>query len=77
MKTVNMQAAKTQLSRLVEEAVNGEEIILAKAGKPQVVLTPFRPRRGHRRGGQLAEVLPEIPVDFDQPDSRIEQLFET
>lgn len=34
MKTVNIHAAKTHLSRLVEEAAAGEEILLAKAGKP-------------------------------------------
>lgn len=77
MKLVNMQAAKTQLSRLVEEALEGEEIILAKAGKPQVRLTPCRPCVHARRGGQLASVLPEIPGDFDHPDPRIEALFES
>lgn len=76
MKTVNMQAAKTQLSRLVEDALNGEEIILARAGKPQVVLTPYRPSTRPRRGGQLAESLRDIPPDFDQPDPRIKKLFE-
>lgn len=34
MKTVNIHAAKTHLSSLVEEAAKGEEIIIAKAGKP-------------------------------------------
>jgi prevent-host-death family protein len=34
MKTVNIQAAKTHLSRLVDEAMAGTEIVLAKAGKP-------------------------------------------
>lgn len=76
MKTINMQAAKTQLSRLVEEAVNGEEIILAKAGKPQVTLVPCRSRTSPRQGGQLAGVLPDIPADFDRSDSQIEKLFE-
>jgi len=75
MKTVNMQAAKTQLSRLVEEALEGEEIVLAKAGKPKVILTPYHRQGKHRQGGQLADQIPEIPVDFDQPDARIEKLF--
>lgn len=48
MKTVNIQAAKTHLSRLVDEVVEGEEIVLAKAGKPLVRLVPYavpgRPR---------------------------------
>lgn len=38
MKTVNIQAAKTHLSRLVEEAVAGDDIVLAKAGRPLVRL---------------------------------------
>ena len=76
MKTVNMQAAKTQLSRLVEEALDGEEIILAKAGKPQVVLTPYRPRNRPRQGGQMAAALPSIPADFDQPNPNIAKMFE-
>ncbi|MND34536.1 hypothetical protein D3C80_251550 [compost metagenome] len=36
MKTVNIHEAKTHLSRLVEEAANGEGIVIAKAGKPMV-----------------------------------------
>jgi len=41
VKTVNIQAAKTHLSRLVEEAAAGEEIVLAKAGKPVARLVPY------------------------------------
>ncbi len=41
MKIVNMHEAKTKLSKLVEEALAGEEIILAKAGKPLVRLVPY------------------------------------
>ncbi len=76
MKTVNMQAAKTQLSRLVEQAMEGEEIILAKAGKPQVALVPCSPRVAPRSGGQLAEILPDIPADFDALDPQVEKLFQ-
>jgi len=42
VKTVNIQAAKTHLSRLVEEAAAGEEIVLAKAGKPIARLVSYR-----------------------------------
>jgi prevent-host-death family protein len=61
MKTINIQAAKTHLSRLVEEAVAGEEIILAKAGKPLVRLVPFRAPGTVRRGGQFAGRIEEAP----------------
>ena len=77
MKLVNMQAAKTQLSRLVEQALAGEDVVLAKAGKPQVRLAPCRSWVDPRRGGQMATSLPEIPSDFDQPDPRIQMLFES
>ncbi len=55
MKTVNIHAAKTHLSSLVEEALAGEEIIIAKAGKPVVRLVPlekkdFRCTRGALKG---------------------------
>jgi len=45
MKVINIQAAKTHLSRIVEEAAAGEEIILAKAGKPLVRIIPWPPLR--------------------------------
>ena len=41
MKTVNIHAAKTHLSQLLEEAAAGEEIIIAKAGKPLARLVPL------------------------------------
>ena len=39
-KTVNVHEAKTHLSRLLEEAMAGEDIVIAKAGKPKVRLVP-------------------------------------
>ncbi len=39
METVNIHQAKTNLSRLIEKAVNGEDFIIAKAGKPLVKVT--------------------------------------
>jgi len=53
MKVINIQAAKTHLSRIVEEAAAGEEIILAKAGKPLVRIIPYTPAKATRKGGQL------------------------
>ena len=54
MKTINIQAAKTHLSRLVDEVVAGEEIVLAKAGKPLVRLIPYRAPGTVRVGGQFS-----------------------
>jgi prevent-host-death family protein len=66
MKQVNLHAAKTTLSRLVDEAVGGEEIVIAKAGKPMVRLVPVV--GGLRRAGFGAD-RGKIRVrgDFDAP----------
>lgn len=50
---VNIYDAKTQLSDLVERAANGEDIVIAKAGKPRVRLVPVLTRTQPRRFGQL------------------------
>ncbi len=52
--TVNVHEAKTHLSRLLEQAHAGEEIILAKAGKPYARLVPLAPAPAQRRPGRLA-----------------------
>jgi prevent-host-death family protein len=68
MQTVNLHAAKTHFSRLVDAAAAGEEIIIAKAGKPMAKLTPLSPAqdRARRRLGLLAGRA-VIPADFDAP----------
>jgi len=43
VKTVNVQYAETQLSRLLEEASAGETIVIGKAGKPMAMLVAWRP----------------------------------
>lgn len=65
--TVNIHAAKTQLSRLVEQAASGDEIVIAKAGKPVAKLGPLSAaRRNKRRLGLLSGRL-KVPDDFDAP----------
>jgi prevent-host-death family protein len=66
MKTVNLHAAKTHLSRLVDEAVDGEEIVIAKAGKPMVRLVPVAPKR-RRTGFGADKGKIWISDDFDAP----------
>jgi prevent-host-death family protein len=68
MQTVNIHAAKTQLSRLVDEAAAGEEIIIARAGKPIARLVPLAtpPTLQKRVIGRLAGQL-TVPADFDIP----------
>jgi len=64
MRTVNIHVAKNQLSRLVD--AGGEEIIIAKAGKPVARLGPLVSSRRRRRLGILAGKL-RVPKDFDAP----------
>jgi prevent-host-death family protein len=68
MRTVNVHAAKTHFSRLVNQAAAGEEIIIARAGKPVAKLVPLTSRhdRPKRRLGALAGVA-VVPPDFDAP----------
>jgi prevent-host-death family protein len=67
MPTVNIHAAKTHLSRPVEEAAAGEEIVIAKAGTPLAKLGPLGPaNRKKRRLGILTGRL-KVPRDFDAP----------
>ena len=53
MKTVNVHEAKTHLSRLLERAHAGEEIIIAKSGKPYARLMPLSGRQPKRQAGTL------------------------
>jgi prevent-host-death family protein len=62
----NLYEAKTSLSRLVDRAANGEEIILSKAGKPMAKLVPFHRKAEPRKpGGWEGQV--QISEDFDAP----------
>ena len=65
MKPVNLHAAKTNLSRLVDAAVGGEEVIIAKAGKPMVRLVPFTTTRRTGFGADKGKIW--ISDDFDAP----------
>ena len=67
MQTINIHAAKTHLSRLVEQAAAGEEIIIAKAGKPIARLMPLAvPKQEPRKLGILEGKL-KVPDNFDDP----------
>ena len=66
MDTVNLYEAKTKLSQLVERAAAGEEIIIAKAGRPLARLVPLAKRTTPRPLGLLAGQV-KIGDDFDDP----------
>lgn len=76
MRTVNIHAAKTHLSRLVEAAAAGEEIIIAKSGKPIARLCPLAGPPQRRKLGILDGKI-RVPDDFDTMcEEEIRQLFE-
>ncbi len=66
METVNLYDAKTNLSRLVERAAEGEEIIIAKAGRPLARLVPLAKRQGPRTLGLMRGQI-WVGDDFDSP----------
>lgn len=66
MRTINIHEAETHLSRLVEEVAAGEEIIIAKAGRPMARLVPLENAPKKRRLGLLKGQL-KVPDDFDTP----------
>ena len=77
MVTVNIHEAKTQLSKLVDQAVKGEAFVIAKAGKPLVKVTALDAPAVPRRLGFLAGQI-DVPDDFDRMgQAEIEALFGT
>lgn len=74
MKTVNIQEAKTHLSRLVELAANGETVVIGKAGTPVAQITAWQPQSHPRQGGGWRGLV-RVSEDFDATDPEIEALF--
>jgi len=66
MQTVNMHEAKTHLSRLLEQALDGEEIIIARAGTPVARLVPYRAEGVVRQPGRLSGQI-RMADNFDEP----------
>jgi prevent-host-death family protein len=64
--TVTLYEAKTHLSALVERAAQGEEIVIAKGGKPKAVLVPLADTRPARKSGQGRGQW-RVGPDFDAP----------
>ena len=66
MSTVKIHYAKTHLSRLIEQACEGEEIIIARGDQPLVRLQPLREKKGQRKPGSMKGKL-EIGPEFFEP----------
>ncbi len=77
MKKANMHEAKTNLSKLIQQALDGEEVIIAKNGTPLVKLVPCEPEKTKLRPppglwkGQIW-----IADDFDETPQDIIDMFE-
>ena len=65
MRQINIHQAKTHLSQLIEDAVKGEEIIIAKAGKAMVRLTAIETLPPRKKGLLKGKI--RISDDFDAP----------
>jgi prevent-host-death family protein len=75
-KYVNVHDAKTHFSKLLDRAHAGEEIVVAKGGKPWAKLVPFtEPRKINRQPGRYKHLLAKVPTDiWFEPEFTEEEL---
>ncbi len=74
MQTVNIHAAKTHLSKLIERAFLGEEVVICKLGKPMVRLIKYAPQTNSRVPGQWQGKV-SISSDFDVLPKNMKNMF--
>lgn len=74
MQIVNIHDAKSNLSRLIEKTSKGEEIIIAKAGKPVAKLSAYKEKPKPRKMGLWKGKI-SIPDNFNDEDEEINKLF--
>lgn len=74
MQVFNIHEAKTNLSKLIEKTLEGEEVVIAKANKPMVTLNPYKQPLKPRKPGLLKGKIWVSP-DFDEEDEEINKLF--
>ncbi|MDR3358449.1 MAG: type II toxin-antitoxin system Phd/YefM family antitoxin [Desulfovibrio sp.] len=77
MQQVNIHEAKTNLSRLIEQAVNGNPFIIAKSGKPMVTVSAYTPPPNPANRVGFLKGMPAVPEDFDAMGrEEIQAMFE-
>lgn len=77
MQTINIHEAKTQLSRFVDQAAAGEEIVIARAGKPVARLVSLQSTLGQPRKLGLGKGKFNLPEAFDHLNAEeIQGMFE-
>lgn len=74
MTITNIYQAKTHLSALVDQALDGEEVVIARAGKPLVKLVPYLKMPVKRVPGEWKGKV-KISDDFDDESEEINEMF--
>lgn len=74
MQITNIYEAKTKLSQLVDKTLDGDDIVIARAGKPLVRLVPYNQRKKERKPGRLKGKI-TFPSNFEKNNQEIENLF--
>jgi antitoxin (DNA-binding transcriptional repressor) of toxin-antitoxin stability system len=64
---VNIREAKTRLSKLIQAALNGKQVIIAKGNKPVVRLEVLPEARANRKIGHAKGLILAMDDDFDEP----------
>lgn len=76
MKQVTVHEAKTHLSKLIQEVLDGEEVVIARRNTPVVRLSPVAESMKTRRIGGAKDIIGPIADDFDAPLDDMEQYME-
>jgi prevent-host-death family protein len=74
--TVGVRQAKTELTKLINAAMEGETIVITNHGKPLVRLVPEGPKASKNRGYGCLKGAFDLPENWDESDAEIEGLFE-
>ncbi len=76
MRTINIYEAKKNFSKLIHETLKGEEIVIAKSGRPLIRFVVYTEELPKRTGGQLKGIL-KVSDDFDDPlpDSLLKSFY--
>jgi antitoxin (DNA-binding transcriptional repressor) of toxin-antitoxin stability system len=64
---VNIHEAKTQLSKLIQAALNGKQVVIAKGNKPVVRLEVMPEAKSNRKIGNAKDLILSMADDFDEP----------
>jgi prevent-host-death family protein len=76
LEAINVHAAKTHFSKLLARVEQGEEIVIARDGKPVARLVPMEPeKRKPMPPGSLKHMIGPLPDDWNAPDREIAAMF--